>query len=86
MDKDLELHIENVRALAGSALGTLQAMDDELKAVIKAAGGIRPLARELGMSPQALSEWKRIPAHRIRQVEAVTKIPREKLRPDLYRR
>lgn len=63
-------------------------MDDEreegLLLAIKAAGGIRALARELGMSPQALSEWRRVPADRILQVEAVTKISRKKLRPDLY--
>jgi DNA-binding transcriptional regulator YdaS (Cro superfamily) len=65
-------------------------MDDEreegLLLAIKAAGGIRALARELGMSPQALSEWRRVPADRILQVEAVTKVRREKLRPDLYRK
>ena len=86
MDKSLKCNIENMHALAGSALGTLRAMDDELKAAIEAAGGIRALARELGMSHQALSEWKRVPAHRILQVEAVTKVPRERLRPELYRR
>jgi hypothetical protein len=37
------------------------------------------------MSHQALWEWRRVPDDRILQVEAVTKIPREKLRPDLYR-
>jgi DNA-binding transcriptional regulator YdaS (Cro superfamily) len=56
-----------------------------LKTAIDAAGGLRAIARELGMSHQALSEWGRVPADRILQVEAVTKIPREKLRPDLYR-
>jgi DNA-binding transcriptional regulator YdaS (Cro superfamily) len=57
-----------------------------LKLAIEAAGGLRPLARELGISVTSLSGWSRVPSHRILQVEAVTKIPREKLRPDLYRR
>jgi DNA-binding transcriptional regulator YdaS (Cro superfamily) len=52
---------------------------------IQAAGGLSPLARKLGMSQQALSEWRRIPADRILQVEAVTGIARERLRPELYR-
>ncbi len=60
--------------------------DEGLTLAIETAGGIRPLARELGMTPQAFSQWRRIPAHRILQVEAITKIPREKLRPDLYRK
>ena len=59
--------------------------DEGLQLAIKLAGGLRPLARELGLSVQAFSEWRRVPAHRILQVEAVTGIPRERLRPELYR-
>ena len=59
--------------------------DQGLMLAIEKAGGLRALARELGMSHQALAEWQRIPADRLLQVEAVTQIPREKLRPDLYR-
>ena len=57
-----------------------------LRAAIEAVGSLRSLARELGISPQALSQWKRVPAYRILQIEAVTGIPRERLRPDLFRR
>lgn len=53
---------------------------------VQAAGGFSALARVLGISPQGLWQWERVPAERLLQVEAVTKIPREKLRPDLYRR
>jgi hypothetical protein len=60
--------------------------DEGLKLAIEAAGSINALAQDLGMTVQALWEWRRVPAHRIVQVEAVTKVPREKLRPDLYRR
>jgi hypothetical protein len=60
--------------------------DEGLQLAIKTAGGLRPLARELGMSMQALSEWRRVPADRILQVEAVTNVSRRKLRPDLYRK
>ena len=59
--------------------------DEGLVLAIRAAGSMRALAYELGLSVQAFSEWKRAPAHRILQVEAVTKVAREKLRPDLYR-
>jgi DNA-binding transcriptional regulator YdaS (Cro superfamily) len=59
--------------------------DEGLTLAIKAAGGPRRLARALGLTRQAIYLWKRIPADRILQVEAVTKIPREKLRPELYR-
>jgi DNA-binding transcriptional regulator YdaS (Cro superfamily) len=59
--------------------------DPGLRLAIEAIGSVTALARLLGMSQQALSEWWRVPAHRIRQVEAVTGIPREQLRPELYR-
>jgi DNA-binding transcriptional regulator YdaS (Cro superfamily) len=61
-------------------------IEEGLRLAIEAAGGIRALARLLGMSAPALLEWRRVPSHRILQIEAVTKIPREKLRPDLYRK
>lgn len=35
---------------------------------------------------QAISQWTRVPAERVAHVEAATGIPREQLRPDLYRR
>ncbi len=44
------------------------------------------LARHLGISPAAVSKWDRIPAERVVEVESFTGIPRERLRPDLYRR
>jgi DNA-binding transcriptional regulator YdaS (Cro superfamily) len=58
---------------------------DGLRLAIEAAGSVSALARALGLSQQALWEWRRVPSHRILQVEAITNVPREKLRPDLYR-
>lgn len=59
--------------------------DDGLKAAIEVAGGIRPLARLLGINHQAILQWKKIPANRILEIEAAAGIARERLRPDLYR-
>jgi len=61
-------------------------MEDGLKLAIAAAGNAFALSKLLGISAAALSEWRRIPSHRILQVEMVTGVPREKLRPDLYER
>jgi len=58
--------------------------DSGLEQVIRTVGGIRGLSRLLGISQPAISNWKRIPADRILQVEAVTGVPRSVLRPDLY--
>jgi DNA-binding transcriptional regulator YdaS (Cro superfamily) len=56
-----------------------------LRAAISAAGGLRPLARLLGITHQAILQWERIPAERIIEIEARTGVARERLRPDLYR-
>jgi DNA-binding transcriptional regulator YdaS (Cro superfamily) len=59
--------------------------DEGLRLAVEKAGSIRALARELGISAPSLLGWRRIPSYRIIQVEMVTGIRREKLRPDLYR-
>ena len=52
----------------------------------RAVGGPSGLARALGdeISPQAISQWKRVPADRAAAVERATGIPRHRLRPDLF--
>jgi DNA-binding transcriptional regulator YdaS (Cro superfamily) len=60
-------------------------MDEGLRAAISAVGGLRALGRLLGLSYQAIQQWEKIPAERVVEVEAVTGIARERLRPDLYR-
>lgn len=60
-----------------------------LPIVVKAAekaGGISALARSLGVSRQAVFQWKRIPAERVLAIEVHTGVPRYELRPDLYPR
>lgn len=42
------------------------------------------VARALKITHGAVSQWKRVPAERVIVVEALTGIPRERLRPDLY--
>jgi DNA-binding transcriptional regulator YdaS (Cro superfamily) len=51
---------------------------------IEKAGGPAALGKALGCSSQAISQWKHIPVKRIVEVESLTGIPREDLRPDLY--
>lgn len=52
---------------------------------IEAAGGRRRLGRLLGISHQAISLWDRVPPERLVDIEVLTGVPREVLRPDLYR-
>lgn len=55
-----------------------------LERAIKAAGAANDLARGLGITPQALSQWSRVPPLRVLDVERITGISRHELRPDLY--
>jgi len=56
-----------------------------IEKAIRKAGGLRALARALGITHQAIMQWDKMPAHRILQIEAATGVPRELLRPDFYR-
>lgn len=44
----------------------------------------RKLANELGISAQAISQWKRVPVERVLEVERITGVSRHELRPDIY--
>ena len=63
-------------------------MDDPgLEKARQAAGGRNAdLARLLGISPSAISQWARVPYRRALQIEARTagRVTREELRPDLF--
>jgi len=56
-----------------------------LAAAINAAGSAAELARRLGISPEAVCQWKgKVPVNRVIAVEAATGVPREHLRPDVF--
>ncbi len=58
--------------------------EDGLEQAIQAAGGVGALARALGISQPAVSNWLKIPAERVLAVAALTGLKRSVLRPDLY--
>lgn len=43
------------------------------------------LAKALNINPAAISQWSAVPATRVVEVEALTGIPRDILRPDIFR-
>jgi hypothetical protein len=63
---------------------TLISMDAGLTKAIKAAGNGAALARELGITRSALSQWRRVPQQHIIAIERITGVHRKVLRPDLY--
>lgn len=51
-----------------------------------ALGSSVELAKRLGITSQAVSQWHRCPAERVLDVERATGISRHDLRPDIYPR
>jgi DNA-binding transcriptional regulator YdaS (Cro superfamily) len=58
--------------------------DVGLNAAIKAVGNMAKLANGLNITRAAVSQWDRVPADRVADVERITGIPRHVLRSDLY--
>lgn len=52
------------------------------RAVI-AAGGVTKLAKAIGVTRSAVSQWDAIPMDRVFEVARVTGVPAHELRPDL---
>lgn len=59
---------------------------DALNRAKEAVKGTSALAKALAneITPQAISQWKQVPAGRCLDVERITGIPRHELRPDIY--
>lgn len=45
---------------------------------------VADLSRQLGISVQAIYKWEIVPLNRVKDVERITGIPRETLRPDFF--
>lgn len=57
----------------------------DLQDALSKRRGLRvAIARDLKITHGAISQWKRVPAERVLDVERITSIPRHELRPDLY--
>ncbi len=59
-------------------------MLDSLQLAISRLGGARKVAPLLGITRQAVGQWRRCPPLRVLDVERLTGVPRHELRPDLY--
>lgn len=59
-------------------------MNTVTKYAIEKAGGAKALGRALGISHQAIGQWRQVPALRVIAIESLTGISRHDLRPDIY--
>ena len=60
--------------------------DAALLKAIQAAGGTAALAKKMSLTSQAISQWEKVPAERVIDVEQACagEVTREELRPDIY--
>ena len=57
----------------------------DIQSAFDQSRGLRlKVAKALKITHGAVSQWKRVPAERVLDVEKITGIPRHMLRPDIY--
>lgn len=61
-------------------------MNTATKKAVDTAGGMKGLAKPLGVSYQAVQKWLKtgVPAARVLEVESITGVSRYDLRPDVF--
>lgn len=64
--------------------GAMSDRTEALRRAIEKVGGLAGIAKPLGISEQAVSQWDEVPPLRVLAVEQVSGVPRHELRPDLY--
>jgi hypothetical protein len=60
------------------------ALDTPLDRAARSAGGFPKLAKKLGCSAAAIYQWDKVPVERAIQIERLTGISRQELRPDIF--
>jgi DNA-binding transcriptional regulator YdaS (Cro superfamily) len=80
-----KVYSREVRYAEDDSIRVLQRLSDNgLRTAIETVGGVRGLANLLGLNPQSIYRWRRVPAKWIVQIEEFTGVPREVLRPEFY--
>jgi len=62
----------------------VRSMSNVTKNAIKRAGGAPVIARELGLTRQAVNKWDEVPSKHVLAIEKLSGVTRYELRPDLY--
>lgn len=56
----------------------------EKHTVMQERGRVSALARLLGITPGAISQWEHVPADKVMKVADFIGVPAERLRPDMF--
>jgi DNA-binding transcriptional regulator YdaS (Cro superfamily) len=55
-----------------------------IKLAIEKAGSVKALASRIGITPQSVSQWRRVPVEHVRAIEAITGLPKHEIRADVF--
>jgi len=55
-----------------------------IKVAIEKAGSVKALAELVGVKPQAISQWRRVPVEHVRAIAGLTGLPKHQIRPDVF--
>jgi DNA-binding transcriptional regulator YdaS (Cro superfamily) len=55
-----------------------------LRELFRKVGTASEFAKAIGVTPQAISQWVKVPIWKAAEVERVTGVPRSELRPDIW--
>jgi DNA-binding transcriptional regulator YdaS (Cro superfamily) len=80
-----KVYSREVRYAEDDGIRVLRRLSDNgLRTAIETVGGVRALASLLGLIPQTIYQWRRVPAKMIVRIEEATGVPREVMRPEFY--
>lgn len=68
----------------GRPIAVKEGRDQILNELFVKDGMILKIADGIGISPQAVGKWNRVPAERVVEVARITRVSKSRLRPDLY--
>ena len=71
-------------AMTTSALKSKPRQPHPLRELFRKVGTANEFAKAIGVTPQAISQWDKVPIGKAADVERVTGVPRSELRPDIW--
>jgi hypothetical protein len=61
-----------------------QHRDEIMQMIYSRAGYAAAVAKHLGVSPQNISAWRRVPAHHVLDLAPLLELTPEEIRPDVF--